>query len=46
MFIEIEIMKKNMEEEIRAQLEANMAVIGSNSATWEERVSLNHLLMC
>lgn len=29
-----------MEEEIRAQLEANMAMIGSSSATWEERVSV------
>jgi len=27
-----------MEEEIRAQLEANMAMIGSNATTWEERV--------
>ncbi|XP_067934246.1 kinesin-like protein KIF28 [Watersipora subatra] len=35
---DIEKMKKDMEEEIRAQLEANMAVIGSNSATWEERL--------
>jgi len=31
-------MRKNMEEEIRAQLEANMAMIGSNATTWEERV--------
>lgn len=36
---EIEKMRKDMEEEIRAQLEANMAVIGSNNETWEERVS-------
>lgn len=31
-------MKKSMEADIRAQLEANMAMMNNNASTWEERV--------
>lgn len=32
-------MRKNMEADIRAQLEANMALLGQNSESWDQRVS-------
>lgn len=31
-------MRKNMENDIRAQLEANMAMMATSSETWEERL--------
>ena len=35
---EIEAMKKTMEADIRAQLEANMAMMNNNAESWEQRV--------
>ena len=31
-------MKKTMEADIRAQLEANMAMMNNNAESWEQRV--------
>lgn len=36
-------MKKSMEADIRAQLEANMAMMNNNASTWEERVCIYHM---
>ena len=36
--VEIEKMRKDMEEEIRAQLEANQMLLQDNSQTWESKV--------
>lgn len=40
-FVEVEKMKKQLEEEIRAQLMANQEMLTQNTQSWEEQVKMS-----